>query len=155
MSSKQINFFIVPEDWPTINKFLKEAGASLIKVPILKIDHIFNESINDDTEAHQIYLTNEVRRNEIVLNPHKAGYYVDVVKSNTIEFNRGGFYPNSNKILHRARFYTVFKYYDDNGDFILKDESFVKWQMISIGYLKRSFLEKVILTKIFFFQITL
>jgi hypothetical protein len=113
MRSKQLNFFILPEDWVEINLFLYEAGASILSVPITSIDDLFNNMRRDDIESHQVYLTNQQPGKGIVLKPDRSGYYIDIVRSNVVQFTRGGFYPNSNKTLHRARFYTVLGYEEE------------------------------------------
>ncbi len=135
-----------------ISAFFKEAGANFIKVPVLKIDHLFIDHVNDDPKAFQIYLTNEGHGKKVILNPQKAGYYVDIGKSNAIEFSRGGFYPYSDKILHRARLYTVFDYYDDNGNLIEKDLDFKEWVNIIYKLFKKAFLKKTNVNKDFLFS---
>jgi hypothetical protein len=150
--SKQINFFIVPDDWAMIGEFFKKAGVHVIKVPLLKADHLVKSHLNQDLEASQVYLTNEDYKRKIVLTPQKTGYYVDVVRSSAIEFSRGGFYPYSDKILHRGRLYSVFKYYNDDGILTVKDSDFKEWADVIYKSFKKNFLKKTKIDNDFLFS---
>ena len=52
---------------------------------------------------------------------NRKEFYIEIGKSACIEFSIGGFYPYSNKELHRSRFYFVTKYYEGN-ERVKKDE---------------------------------
>lgn len=57
---------------------------------------------------------------------NRKEFYIDIDKSNCIVFSVGGFYPYSDKELHRSRFYFVTKYYE-GGELVEKDEEFLTW----------------------------
>jgi hypothetical protein len=146
-----MNFFIVPEDWPRIDDFLKEVGASVIDSPVINKDQLFPGERNE-ARSSQVYLTNDRCGEKIVLNAHDQGYYVDIVKSNVIEFSRGGFYPYSDKILHRARLYTVSTYYDGNGQLVDKETAFLEWAARLYKLFKKEFLAKTAIDKTYLFS---
>lgn len=144
MSSKQINFFLIPEDLPEISNFFSEKQCEIIhrisndpKVPI-RYDFLGNPD-----KIFQVYLCNSKNLDKIVYEHLESNdnYYIDTLKSYCIEFSIGGFYPYSNKHLHSSRLYYIFEYYEDN-NLIRKDESFIQWADDIIKEFKKRFLCK-------------
>ena len=68
-------------------------------------------------------------------------YYIDIVHSSCIEFDIGGFYPYSDKVLHRSRFYYVSAYYDKE-TLVKKNDRFIHWAEGLIKDFKSEFLLK-------------
>lgn len=68
-------------------------------------------------------------------------YYVEIGRSYEIEFNLGGFYPNSDKILHQARLYCISKYYGEVFEFFKSEEYIDFIKKLFNGFMK-IFLEK-------------
>ena len=68
-------------------------------------------------------------------------FYIDIGKSNCIEFSVGGFYPYSDKELHRSRFYFATKFYE-GGELVEKDEEFLTWADAVLKKFKKQFLMK-------------
>jgi hypothetical protein len=112
MSSRQINFFIAPDDLIDINKFLMANECLFIKDNTPDTKNIFSDSIIDNGKIFKIYLSkfgfSDGIEHKYLL--EKNIYYVDVLRSNVIDFDLGGFYLNSKKELHRARFYYIYEY---------------------------------------------
>jgi hypothetical protein len=151
--SKQTNFFIVHEDWPLISNFLKNKGVVFIKNPVInKLDLLSDDiSSKNEDESFQVYLTKKEYAEKVVLKQQKVGYDVNILESYVIEFSRGGFYPYSDKILYRARFYTVTKY-EGASDKIEKDKEFINWIENIYTSFKATFLKKTDLDKDFSFS---
>jgi hypothetical protein len=127
MGSKQLNFFIVPEDRYVIDAFLKANDCvsirNNVKDPTIDlIDHL------GEKETSQFFLSKEDFKEEIFFNQveEENYYYVDVLQSLAIEFDIGGLYSDGRQVLHRSRFYCITSY-NENGKIVNKDEAFVKW----------------------------
>lgn len=142
MKSKQINFFTTPSDKPKINAFLKANDCLLIKtnVKVAKIDSVI---LLEKENIFQIFLSNREFKKEIFFKQveDEDYYYVDVVRSLVIEFDIGGFYPYSNKELHRGRFYCITSFYEKN-IVVDKDHEFIKWMNKIFKLFQKEFLSK-------------
>lgn len=129
MNSKQVNFFLAPEDLPRVIAFINENGGVIYKRDAntkdkpVSYDLLLNEESiiqvcfckeGQETLLSFVYLE---KRNE---------FYINTDESNCIEFSIGGFYPYSDKELHRSRFYFVTKYYEGD-ELVGKDEEFLTW----------------------------
>ncbi|HYH15714.1 MAG TPA: hypothetical protein VD794_10865, partial [Flavisolibacter sp.] len=155
MSSKQINFYKSQVDISEINNFLKSEGCHIIKSQVIDPAIIFDYDIlKNEENIFQVYLYREDFRNMLeftCLDSNK--YYVDIVKSYTIEFSLGGFYPYSGKELHQSRFYYVFEYYGKDDMIIKKSREFNSWANNILESFKVKFLKKSSLyPKLFFTQ---
>jgi len=145
MRSKQINFFITPEDVPEIDIFLKEKGCVFIRnnapSPRMAFEY---DIVNNKEQVFQVYLTKEEFRNKVMFKfiDSKSYYYVYDTKSDVIEFSIGGFYPYSSRELHRGRFYYVFGYYDSEENVVQKDFEFINWADDLFKDFKKQFLKK-------------
>ncbi len=151
-NSKQMNFFIVPGDWTLIDRFTHEQKIIYLSNNALKNeDNLKNDLIVDNLDkAAQLYLTNVVFRNHVYFKKYERGYFIDVLKSNFIEFSRGGLYENGDNVLHRARLYAITKYFQGE-EKIAKDAFFVSWANEFMKLFKKNFLLKTNLdTKILF-----
>ena len=126
MKSKQLNFFITPDDKNNMESFFKYHDCLFIRnnIKSAKIDL----DISFEKESiFQFFLSKENFKKEIFFKQiEDKSYYVDVIRSFVIEFDVGGFYPYSNKELHRGRFYCVTSFYN-NGSVANKDGDFIKW----------------------------
>ncbi len=140
--SRQLNFFLSPEDLIEVKKFLKEKGVLLFKRNSEE-PTFFNEyDIEKNPEnIFQVCLCKDEYKNKIFHEHLEAtnSYYVDILKSNCIEFSIGGFYPYSDKELHRSRFYFICEYYKD-GELIKKSPEFIEWANTLIKNFKKQFL---------------
>ncbi|TJZ53602.1 hypothetical protein FAZ15_16340 [Sphingobacterium olei] len=145
MKSKQLNFFITPEDYNEIDHFIKEKSALvLVKQYIDKRNNgIQKELPNLDEEIFQVYLTKEVFLKDIeILSADNGIKYFENWLSPILQFSLGGFYPYDKNLLQRGRFYYVTGAYNSKGDFVYKTTDFVQWSDSIIKDFKRLFLKK-------------
>jgi hypothetical protein len=142
MKSKQINFFITPNDKNKISAFLKANDCLLVKtnVEAAKID---SDISFEKKDVSQIFLSKEDFKKEIFFKQveDRNYYYVDVVRSLVIEFDIGGFYPYSNKELHRGRFYCITSFYKEQ-KVVDKDQQFINWMNEIFKLFQKKFLFK-------------
>ena len=127
MKSKQLNFFITPDDKNNMESFFKDHDCLFIRnnIKSAKIDL----DISFEKESiFQFFLSKEEFKKKIFFKQleDRSYYYVDAIRSFVIELDIGGFYPYSNKELHRGRFYCVTSFYN-NGSVANKDGDFIKW----------------------------
>lgn len=149
MSSKQLNFFITQEDYSSINSFLMEHNA------IMLTDNYINKKTNNNDllkykneDIHQIYLTqNDFLDKVVIKNLENNIYYYYITSSFILELSLGGVYSYDKNLLQRGRFYYVKKYYDDNGNFVVKPDIFINWCDEIMKQFKTCFLKKHVMDK--------
>lgn len=145
MSSKQLNFFITPEDYSRINEFIIQQKAKILLNQDLsnEVDIFFRDELPDNNQIFQVYLSlNKFEDNIIILTTKKGLKYFDIQESCILEFSFGGFYPSNPNILQRARFYYTKSFYDNNGVATGKRNDFVLWCDDFIKEFKKEFLIK-------------
>lgn len=142
MSSKQINFFIATKDISDISNFIKEQQCKIIKGKLETPVTEYNIEINNEM-VFQVYLFKNSTDILISTNNGDALDRVDIISSNCVEFVIGGFYPYSDKVLHRSRLYYVSEYYE-NDKRIRKNDEFISWADGFIKAFKKKFLLKSI-----------
>jgi hypothetical protein len=143
MHSKQLNFFLAPEDIHEINQFFLEKRCMILKRSssdnnfyseynlVMNLDGVYQVCLTTKTFIKNIYY-DEAKPND---------YYINILKSNCIEFSLGGFYPYSNKELHASRFYFVSEYYKDD-ILVTKNEQFINWASLLLKDFKVKLLKK-------------
>ncbi|GAA3758013.1 hypothetical protein [Flavobacterium ginsengiterrae] len=143
-SSKQLNFFITPEDYNSINSFLKECSAIILTNDDIKKEKNILNSITDlNEDVKQIFLTrNDFLKDVVIKTIEDDISYYYITSSALLEFSIGGFYPYDKNSLQSARFYYIKSYYDENGDFVSKSEDFVSWCDEIFKIFKKLFLKK-------------
>jgi hypothetical protein len=134
--SKQLNFFIHPDDWESIVKFNQSQkvmmmGTKSTIYEIEKVDHF----------KFQVYLTQQhfIDNREIHFDDETT--FIDLSSSSIVEFSLGGFYPNSLTTLHRGRLYYVKSYWAE-GSIESKGNDFNAWAIEYFRLFKRTFLKK-------------
>ena len=146
MRSRQLNFFILPDEWGKINQFLLDSEIAVISQPIYDIGKMYTDDITQKKpgDFDKVYLTSGRFRESIKTEyiETQEYYLVDDYQSCAIAFSRGGFYQGSPYQLHRARLYLVSSYYDKSGTIVKKDEEFLKWSAKIIKGFKDKFLLK-------------
>lgn len=153
MRSKQVNFFLAPEDLAEGIKFFADNGCEVIKRYTRKAGQpvYFDVEKNQDF-VFQVCLCKSEYLETLIFTylDTRQEYSIDTTKSNVIEFSIGGFYPYSDKELHRSRLYFVSQYYEGDGLF-QKDEEFLLWADNIFKAFKKAFLvkDKSILTDIY------
>lgn len=155
MKSSQLNFYIHPDDLIEIEKFFKNRNTLFVEQPIESINNPFITSITYPKPKNQFdktYLTdNTLLENLFFDRVDKQGYFlVKDISSYVIEFSRGGFLFEENK-LERARLYFV-KSYFDGGEEITKSEKFISWASGIIKDFKKNFLIKPTDNKGYYFS---
>jgi hypothetical protein len=144
MRSTQLNFFITPDDIPSINDYFN--NLEIIYFNNLKIE-TQNINLNDLPtngfgSPKQVFLTKECFTSKIFYKyTRNAIGYMDIESSYALEFTMGGFYNDNTTKLHRARFYSIFQYY--NGVFeISKSQEFRVFIKTVFAGFKKKFLIK-------------
>jgi hypothetical protein len=149
MKSKQINFFISPDDWEAINHFFIDHGACFIKQPIHDLKNMLTTDIStkEDGDFNKVFLTKAEYISSIKTRYLETQnyYLVDDLRSNVVEFSRGGFSSVSNDALERARLYFVSQYFEDEIT-VKKDTSFLSWAESLLLSFKKQFLTNRILS---------
>jgi hypothetical protein len=146
MNSSQINFFIIPEDWQSIEAFIERNNIAIVYNPITIKEGHFLKNISEETKLpSQIYLTHTNFEKNIVVTylAERKTYFVDVLKSYVVEFSRGGFYANDQENLNRGRLYYTRRYFVSNGETVIKDDCFIDWADKLIKSFKKEFLKKI------------
>ena len=142
--SIQKSFFIFPNELKLIDAFLKANSCLLIQKDVLKEPALLDININSSKEkTFQVYITKEQFKNKIHFKylQSKDYYYVDVLSSYAIEFSLGGFYPFSDKELHRSRLYVITEFYEDEV-LVKKSMEFLNWAKRLIKDFQKQFLIK-------------
>jgi hypothetical protein len=135
MKSKQINFFITPNDFQYINHFIKTHDILIYNIETEKVDEI-------KENMHQVFLTKENYIDNLVFSSTKKGdKYFDIGRSYVLEVSLGGFYTNTKKDFTNGRVYFVMSYYEGE-HLIYKSDSFNKWCEQFIKFLKKDVLKK-------------
>jgi hypothetical protein len=141
MNSKQLNFFIHPDDLISIESFFLQKEVVIIRQPTLDTDAFFSDSLFSPPNTlhfNKVYVTKRDFEDKVFfrwVEPQKY-YLVEVEPSYVVEFSFDGFSDNMTK-LHRSRFYFI-KY--DSADAFEKNADFIKWANEMIKDFKSSFL---------------
>jgi hypothetical protein len=142
--SKQLNFFIAPDEYREVKNFLSEEKVLIFPS---RRDEILLD--NSDMIIHrksilQIYLTTNHFEKDVHYKyvENRNYYYIDIVKSDVIEFDLGGFYPDSYKDYYSGRLYVIGKYFE-NRMAVSKPEEFIAWSNNLFKKFKRKFLKKI------------
>ena len=148
MNSKQLNFFIVPQDLATIYAFFNEHDIYYVKKSTMGMDsgNIKLERFPYlGTPFEQIYLSSQTFKSNsnLILDRTSDSYALDIDKSYILQFNPGGFYPASSKILHRGRFYCTTSYFVSNREIVGKGDDFKNWVDFIFKLFKKKFLIKL------------
>jgi hypothetical protein len=142
MKSKQINFFIVPEDYKLINNFLSNHNCSIY------LDSYIDKKLNPikslpkiEEEIFQVFLSNNRFNISLITKSNEKSSYFDIIKSDLIEFSLGGFYPYDKTILQKGRLYYISEFFEDD-ELKSKDLDFVEWSDEVLKDFKKKFLKK-------------
>lgn len=148
MNSKQLNFYVLPQDLENVQSFLVANDILLIKEPVVSSSgSIFTDSVVNPYPApgtFKYYLVFKKYSSEVKLEwiENQQYYVVDYCRSPIVEFARGYFVPGTKDVeLTRARLYFVVAYYENN-KLIRKDTEFVKEATKLINKFKKQFLVK-------------
>ena len=146
MSSKQLYFHISENDLSSIQKWMDRNNIILIGVPVNETTEVL-ETIELPIRqgqwdllyfTHKDFYPNLVRFN---YNEVQKKYYLDILKSNAIEFSRPT-YSDDHKKLRGCRLYAALRYYEHD-ILVNKDEIFIKWVDEIYKKFKKEFLIKL------------
>ncbi len=147
MRSKQINFFVLPYELQLIELFFKEYDIKYIRENITQNTDYFADEIPriGNSNSSKVFISKKSYEKNIIYHyeNQKGIFSLDSLKSYTIEFNTGGFYPNTEDTLQRARLYFITSYFVSNGEVIEKDKDFVDWANKIFRDFKKKFLKKM------------
>ncbi|PSL22984.1 hypothetical protein [Chitinophaga ginsengisoli] len=144
MNSKQVNFFLAPEDQAEVINFFTEVGCEVVQENTRKSGQpVYFDIKKDLKDAFHLYLCTPEFLETLAFRclECRQEYYIDILKSNAIEFSIGGFYPYSNKEIHRSRLYFVSRYCEGDSLF-QRDEEFLFWADNIFKAFKKAFLVK-------------
>ncbi len=132
MRGRQINFFVMPDEWGALEKYLDE--NDMISIPT-KMDK--NEIISEKISEKGIfkYLVEEKYTNKLITYPIEKinKYSIEELYSPVIQFSRP-YYDKEKKLLKRGRFYYIKGFWNDDSewedkpiDFLEKSDKLFKW----------------------------
>lgn len=157
MSSKQLNFYITPEEHQKINEFIVKKGAIiLLKEKISSDNKIEFQTELPTNDIFQIYLSNHEFIDKVKINTTNTNNgdikSFDILESYLLEFSLGGFYPYDRNILQRARFYYVKSFWNEKDVLEKKSTDFTLWCDDFIKDFRKEFLKRFSKDKTFFYS---
>lgn len=146
MASKQLNFFITPDDHNRINEMILESNILVIlKQNISGTSEIVPSKALPSIEANifQLYLTTSQFLDKIkILETDNGIKYFDINRSHLLEFSLGGYYPYDRDILNSGRLYYVKSFYNNLEELEEKSNVFCEWSDGIIKNFKKEFLQR-------------
>jgi hypothetical protein len=145
MNSRQINFFLAPQELHSISDYFHNNNCKILKRRVKSItDRTEYDLKTNKDDLYQVYIYSSEFSNKIEFqfNEDKKYYYVDSLKSYCIEFSIGGLFPYNNRELHRSRLYLVSRYYNEKGLLVSKDSDFINWSLSILNQFKNKYLLK-------------
>lgn len=143
MKSRQLNFFITPQDHNEIEKFLIEKNIEILAKESLNSDYDNHGMLpKENDKIYQVFLTRKEFSNDIEIETIEDSdkRYYSILTSPLLEFSMGGFYPYNMNILQRARFYFKGGYYNDEDVYVNKADEFTDWAQDVMKQFKKRFL---------------
>ncbi len=140
MTSKQLNFFMMPDDLVGFENEFSNFGALFIRQPLPSPTLTFKDSIGySNGEFAKIFLTTQTFTNKVIIRKieNKKYYLIDDLRSPVIEFSRG---VKNEGIVQRSRLYFTKEYYNENGHLVEKDRRFTTWASSLLKAIKTHFL---------------
>lgn len=145
MKSKQINFYILPEEQEWFESQLRQQGEFVV---IRDLSSLSAPELADSTVVHEmgkerlrIYLARSSDVSCIVGRPipAKSAWSIDEIRSPVVEFSRC--YFDGRSLLRRGRLYVVTNYYD--GDcFVEKPTEFLDWAKSLLAIARRELVRR-------------
>lgn len=135
---KQISFIMDENDESKFFDFIKESGFVLLAEqnqepkPIIDLPNKQAEN-----RGFKLYLYKENFGEIIYAKTAKGRKYINSINAPVIEFRRTIIRPNSKEIT-RGRLWLEMKYYNDDGNLIIKSESINEWYKELSRWLKKN-----------------
>lgn len=121
----------MPDDIPSIyvffrNNLIRSASQAIKNDNDAMLHYLPKES---SSTTNRIYLSTDDFQPNLRYKYDEVNltYEIDEAKSYVLQFEPGGFYPYSSKVLHRGRLYGTTSYFVSNGEMFNKDELFKSW----------------------------
>ncbi|PWN64103.1 hypothetical protein [Chryseobacterium viscerum] len=156
MASKQLNFFITPDDHDRINEMILERNIMVIlKQNISDTSEIVTSKTLPSIEEgiFQVYLLiSQFLDKIVVLSTDNGKKYFDINRSYLLEFSLGGYYAYDRNILQSGRLYFVKSFYNNLDELEEKSHSFCEWCDSVIRDFKKEFLQRYSNDKDFFYS---
>ena len=141
MNSKQLNFFILPDDYFEIDNYLANEDILVSALPLteskVRIVSGINQRLSDWTLVVLFKNSNELRIKTLD-SKIKIGtkiYTIDTLRSSIVEFNKCYFYEKE-KQLGRGRIYFIKRYYSEN-KLVEKPQSFIEWSECLLKFVRK------------------
>ncbi len=133
MNSKQINFYLFPSDLTKVDLLFEEFGNVRIlglPMPKKKLRILKRIGVADFNEKNWVktYLVMDSQLDQVILNDVEAQDYdlIDSLRSPVIELIRPYFDVEKN-ILRRGRLYFKDGYWNENREWVQKNDAFLDW----------------------------
>lgn len=152
MKSKQLNFFITPDDYCLISQFLNDFKCELLidrcgKSKIIKINNL-NQL---ETGVFQLFLCPEGYGNKVFTTGENDLEHINIFNSYVVQFSLGGFYPYDKNILQKGRLFFTQGFFEGE-NFVNKESDFLKWGSSLINKFKNEFLKKNVLEDNYYYS---
>ena len=133
MNSKQITFYLFPSDLTKVDLLFEELGNVRIlglPMPQKKLRILKRIGVADFHEKNWVktYLVMDSQLSQVILHDVEAQDYdlIDDLRSPVIEFIRPYFDVEKN-LLRRGRLYFKNGYWNENREWVRKNEAFLDW----------------------------
>jgi len=124
MKSRQINFFVMPDEWEPLENYLKENNMISVARK-METKEIEIKSIKQNSFFN--YLLNENNKDKIKIYylEKPNSYFIDFTFSPVIEYSPS-FYNEEKKELKMGRFYYTTGFWNENDEWEEKPKEFIK-----------------------------
>jgi hypothetical protein len=143
MKSRQLNYFLLEEDYYQINEYLKKGNIKISALPLLKqslreIPYLTNRNESDwlDTILFSPNDEKSIKIDKIELLAGGFAYSIDTITNPIVEFGRS-YYDVSDKQLRRSRIYFITHFYNDKDILQSKSEEFLNWTDKFLKWLRK------------------
>lgn len=141
MSSKQLRFYIHPNDYAEINKYLAEQNIYISALPLITKELRIVDDLQQGKEDW-LGVVLFKNKNDVIINTTASKinlgenvYYVDTMCSHIVEFDRC-YYNEDKKQLKSGRAYFITKFYSNN-NLTEKALQFTEWSSMLFLFLKK------------------
>lgn len=138
--ARQVNFFLLPEDASEIEQLIRSyAPVRILRRNTKNAKFVEANTLVFDTQKQPELFFALAREPDLRLISNREvtlgeRYVVDTLRSPVVEFTSCFF---DDAILRRGRMYFTSGYYDENGEWVTKDEMFVSWATKLLSKVRR------------------
>jgi hypothetical protein len=142
--SKQLNFFIHPDDLVPIVDFFNGNGIKYVCDQIKSAgDIVLHDFPNNHGKLYDTSnLTSEQFKDRLyfTFDEERSDYGLDPEKSYILEFSPTMFSPSNDRVIHRGRLYCKTDYFVSNNEKVVKSDEFKAWVDKVFRLFKKHFL---------------